>query len=235
MDHVPGIGPHRVGMVTPGVGSPHNPTQFGFDSTLDAVSRHCEKELRCPIQSCLDAIKHIYTWTHSCPTRAARSKVSERTGSNKTTESATSFQSFSFGARRRRLQKHYHHWLQPCRNEWFKHGQIWLFCWIDSHCPNLSERSPPWWLNWQLYDCPSAERWIAAFRQIICEVEDSDVVRCTTTNKPWLRLLGNSNSTGNSGKHSKVRGWAWNLRFAIGNTSTNGGILHTVESPLCCG
>ena len=58
MDHVPGIGPHRVGMVTPSVGSPHNPTQFGSDSTLDAVSRHCEKELRCPIQSCLDAIKH---------------------------------------------------------------------------------------------------------------------------------------------------------------------------------
>ena len=57
MDHVPGIGPHRVGMVTPSVGSPHNPTQFGSDSTLDAVSRHCEKELRCPIQSCLDAIK----------------------------------------------------------------------------------------------------------------------------------------------------------------------------------
>ena len=36
------------------------PTQFGFDSTLDAVSRHCQKKLRCPIQSCLDAIKHIY-------------------------------------------------------------------------------------------------------------------------------------------------------------------------------
>ena len=62
MDHVPGIGPHRVGMVTPSVGSPHNPTQFGSDSTLDAVSRHCEKELRCPIQSCLDAIKHIYIY-----------------------------------------------------------------------------------------------------------------------------------------------------------------------------
>ena len=59
---------------------------------------------------------YIYTWTHSCPIRAARSKVSERTGSNKTTESATSFQSFSFGARRRRLQKHHHHWLQPCRH-----------------------------------------------------------------------------------------------------------------------
>ena len=58
MDHVPGTGPHRVGMVTPSVESLHNPTQFGFDSTLDAVSRHCEKKLRCPIQSCLDAIKH---------------------------------------------------------------------------------------------------------------------------------------------------------------------------------
>ena len=59
MDHVPGTGPHRVGMVTPSVESLHNPTQFGFDSTLDAVSRHCEKKLRCPIQSCLDAIKHV--------------------------------------------------------------------------------------------------------------------------------------------------------------------------------
>ena len=59
MDHVPGTGPHRVGMVTPSVESLHNPTQFGFDSTLDAVSRHCEKKLRCPIQSCLDAIKHF--------------------------------------------------------------------------------------------------------------------------------------------------------------------------------
>ena len=58
MDHVPGTGPHRVGMVTPSVESLHNPTQFGFDSTLDAVSRHCQKKLRCPIQSCLDAIKH---------------------------------------------------------------------------------------------------------------------------------------------------------------------------------
>ena len=58
MDHVPGTGPHRVGMVTPSVESLHNPTQFGFDSTLDAVSRHCEKKLRCQIQSCLDVIKH---------------------------------------------------------------------------------------------------------------------------------------------------------------------------------
>ena len=62
MDHVPGTGPHRVGMVTPSVESLHNPTQFGFDSTLDAVSRHCEKKLRCPIQSCLDVIKHIYIY-----------------------------------------------------------------------------------------------------------------------------------------------------------------------------
>ena len=59
MDHVPGTGPHRVGMVTPSVESLHNPTQFGFDSTLDAVSRHCEKKLRCQIQSCLDVIKHF--------------------------------------------------------------------------------------------------------------------------------------------------------------------------------
>ena len=58
MDHVPGTGPHRVGMVTPSVESLHNPTQLGFDSTLDAVSRHCEKKLRCQIQSCLDVIKH---------------------------------------------------------------------------------------------------------------------------------------------------------------------------------
>ena len=63
MDHVPGTGPHRVGMVTPSVESLHNPTQFGFDSTLDAVSRHCEKKLRCQIQSCLDVIKHIYICT----------------------------------------------------------------------------------------------------------------------------------------------------------------------------
>ena len=62
MDHVPGTGPHRVGMVTPSVESLHNPTQFGFDSTLDAVSRHCEKKLRCQIQSCLDVIKHIYIY-----------------------------------------------------------------------------------------------------------------------------------------------------------------------------
>ena len=60
MDHVPGTGPHRVGMVTPSVESLHNPTQFGFDSTLDAVSRRCEKKLRCQIQSCLDVIKHIH-------------------------------------------------------------------------------------------------------------------------------------------------------------------------------
>ena len=33
-----------------------------FDSTLDAVSRHCEKKLRCQIQSCLDVIKHIYIY-----------------------------------------------------------------------------------------------------------------------------------------------------------------------------
>ena len=67
MDHVPGTGPHRVGMVTPSVESLHNPTQFGFDSTLDAVSRHCEKKLRCPIQSCLDAIKHIYIYIPYAP------------------------------------------------------------------------------------------------------------------------------------------------------------------------
>ena len=67
MDHVPGTGPHRVGMVTPSVESLHNPTQFGFDSTLDAVSRHCEKKLRCQIQSCLDVIKHIYIYIiYSC-------------------------------------------------------------------------------------------------------------------------------------------------------------------------
>ena len=67
MDHVPGTGPHRVGMVTPSVESLHNPTQFGFDSTLDAVSRHCEKKLRCQIQSCLDVIKHTYIYVYfSC-------------------------------------------------------------------------------------------------------------------------------------------------------------------------
>ena len=65
MDHVPGTGPHRVGMVTPSVESLHNPTQFGFDSTLDAVSRHCQKKLRCPIQSCLDAIKHFLSYIYN--------------------------------------------------------------------------------------------------------------------------------------------------------------------------
>ena len=64
MDHVPGKGPPSVGTVTPSVESLHNPTQFGFDSTLDSVSRHCQKKLRCPIQSCLDAIKHIYIYIY---------------------------------------------------------------------------------------------------------------------------------------------------------------------------
>ena len=60
MDHVPGIGPHRAGMVTPGVGSPHStqPNAVRFDSTSDTMSRHCQKKLRCPVQPCLDAIKH---------------------------------------------------------------------------------------------------------------------------------------------------------------------------------
>ena len=81
MDHVPGTGPHRVGMVTPSVESLHNPTQFGFDSTLDAVSRHCEKKLRCPIQSCLDAIKHIYIYiyimVHNKPSKFERIPVNQ--------------------------------------------------------------------------------------------------------------------------------------------------------------
>ena len=68
MDHVPGTAPHRVGMVTPSVESLHNPTQFGLDSTLDAVSRHCQKKLRCPIQSCLDAIKHKIILDLTCST-----------------------------------------------------------------------------------------------------------------------------------------------------------------------
>ena len=40
MDHVPGTGPHRVGMVTPSVESLHNPTQFGFDSSCAVRFSH---------------------------------------------------------------------------------------------------------------------------------------------------------------------------------------------------